>query len=543
MAQTKKTRKSPRGQQGDNQDDGIIYARYSSHAQKDASIEQQIEECLKYAKEHGINIVGTYADRAVTGKTDRRADFQRMMKDAEKGHFHYVIAWKSNRIGRNMLQSMMNEARLQSLGIRVLYVEEDFADTAAGRFALRSMMNVNQFYSENMAEDIRRGLYDNAEKCMITNGGLPFGYKKGEDMRYAIDSPKDEIVREIFSRVICGEQFADIARDLNARGIKTSRGREWGKGSFHALLTNERYTGVYIYGDVRIEGGVPQIIDKGLFYRVQEVLKTKKNPQGRHRTNGDYLLTGKLFCGKCKTPMVGISGTSKTGDLHHYYICQKRRTDKSCDKKNVRRDQIELTVATAIRDYVIQDEVAEQLADSAMSFARNYKEQSGIGLLEIQLAENKKATKNLLSAIEQGIVTVSTKERLQELEREQAMLVSRLAEEQASLLNYSRDDIISSMAVYRNGDINSKDFQAKLFDAFLIAVYLYDDHFRLEFNITGEKKSYLDIALGADVIDNIEATGECCVRLEPLEGHHGVAAKSRPTRPPRKRGPYLCTES
>ena len=111
MAQTKKTRQSPRGQQGDNQDDGIIYARYSSHAQKDASIEQQIEECLKYAKEHGINIVGTYADRAVTGKTDRRADFQRMMKDAEKGHFHYVIAWKSNRIGRNMLQSMMNEAR------------------------------------------------------------------------------------------------------------------------------------------------------------------------------------------------------------------------------------------------------------------------------------------------------------------------------------------------------------------------------------------------------------------------------------------------
>jgi len=172
---------------------------------------------------------------------------------------------------------------------------------------------------------------------------------------------------------------------------------------------------------------VPQIIDKGLFYRVQEVLKTKKNPQGRHRTNGDYLLTGKLFCGKCKTPMVGISGTSKTGNLHHYYICQKRRTDKSCDKKNVRRDQIELTVATAIRDYVIQDEVAEQLADSAISFARNYKEQSGIGLLEIQLAENKKATKNLLSAIEQGIVTVSTKERLQELEREQSMLLSRLA--------------------------------------------------------------------------------------------------------------------
>ena len=142
------------------QEDGIIYARYSSHAQKDASIEQQIRECMAFAKAQGIRIVEVYADRAVSGKTDRRPDFQRMMRDAEKGKFRYVIAWKSNRMGRNMLQAMMNEARLNEMGIRVLYTEEDFDNTAAGRFALRSMMNVNQFYSENMAEDIRRGLND-----------------------------------------------------------------------------------------------------------------------------------------------------------------------------------------------------------------------------------------------------------------------------------------------------------------------------------------------------------------------------------------------
>ncbi len=138
----------------------VLYARYSSHAQKDASIEQQVEQCLKYAAEKKISDIDTYADRAVSGRSDRRAEFQRMMKDAEKHKFACVIAWKSNRMGRNMLQAMTNEAKLHELGIHVRYTEEEFDDSAAGRFALRSMMNVNQFYSENMAEDVRRGMMD-----------------------------------------------------------------------------------------------------------------------------------------------------------------------------------------------------------------------------------------------------------------------------------------------------------------------------------------------------------------------------------------------
>ena len=146
--------------------DAVIYARYSSHNQREVSIEQQIAECTKHAAALGLRIVGTYEDRAISGKTDNRPRFQQMMRDAEKGKFQAVVAWKSNRIGRNMLQAMVNEAKLDDYGVKVFYAEEDFDDTAAGRFALRNMMNVNQFYSENMAEDITRGLYDNASKCM-----------------------------------------------------------------------------------------------------------------------------------------------------------------------------------------------------------------------------------------------------------------------------------------------------------------------------------------------------------------------------------------
>ncbi len=483
---------------------GVIYARYSSHAQKDASIEQQVDECMKYARENGIKIIETYADRAVSGRTDRRADFQRMMKDAEKHRFDCVIAWKSNRMGRNMLQAMTNEAKLHELGIHVRYTEEEFDDSAAGRFALRSMMNVNQFYSENMAEDVRRGMMDNASNCMVTNGQLPFGYARDENLRYIIDPPKAAIVQEIFSRIACGDAYVDIANDLNARGIKTSRGNPWGRSSFHALITNERYTGVYIYDDLRVEGGIPQIVDKGLFYRVQEVLKTRaqKGPRSRHRATGDYLLTGKLYCGECKGPMVGTSGTGKNGTLHYYYTCKNRHAKHTCKRKNIRRDDIEYAVALAIKQYIMSDDVLEWIADGAMNFAKKCKEETPIGMLEGQLAENKRALKNLLAAIEQGIVTPTTKERLLELEREQATLTSRLADEQAALLSYSREDIVAAFRDYRQGDVDDKQFQESLFDIFLVAVYVYENDLKIVFNLAG--RNVAQAPLTPEQMDTIE---------------------------------------
>ena len=203
-----------------NGGDAVIYARYSSHNQRDVSIEQQVEACRKHAAELGLTVTATYEDRAISGKTDKRPSFQRMMRDAEQHKFAYVLAWKSNRIGRNMMQALVNESRLVDCGVKVFYAEEDFDDNAAGRFALRSMMNVNQFYIENMAEDVKRGLYDNAKKGLV-NGSLPLGYKRGADGKPEIDEPKAAIVREIYTRVAAGELFASIADDLNARGNKT----------------------------------------------------------------------------------------------------------------------------------------------------------------------------------------------------------------------------------------------------------------------------------------------------------------------------------
>lgn len=468
----------------------VIYARYSSHNQRDVSIEQQIDECMEYARTAGLNVIATYEDRAFTGRTDRRPNFQKMMKDAEAGKFEFVISWKSNRIGRNMLQAMLNEARLADCGVRAVYVEEDFEDNAAGRFALRSMMNVNQFYSENMAEDINRGLDNNASKCLV-NGNGGFGFRRGEDGRYALDSPKDAIVREIFERVAKREPIVDIMNSLNERGIRTSRGGKWNRSSFHRMLTNERYRGVYIYREYRTEGGVPRIVSDELFYKVQEVVKMNKQVKTKRRRteNGTYLLTGKLFCGHCKSHMTGISGTSRGGNLHFYYTCRKRRVERACKKENVQRDYIENLVAKAIKDYCLNDEILEVIAGQTVAYNEKQLQNNDLILLEQELATVNAGLQNLLKAIEAGVFTNTTQQRMLELEKQKASIEDKIDEMKFNVVPINREDLIAGLAMFRDGDIEDKRFQSILFDTFLLAVYIYDNNLKLVFTFTGAENT------------------------------------------------------
>ena len=468
----------------------VIYARYSSHSQREVSIEQQVQKCKEYADREGLTVVSIYSDAAMSGKTDNRPAFQRMMADSKKHRFQYVIAWKSNRMGRNMLEAMINNAALLQEGVHCLYVEEDFGDTASGRFALRTMMNVNQFYSENMAEDIRRGLMDNASKCLV-NVRPPLGYRKGEDGKFAIDEKSAPIVVEIFQRLLEGWSYADLAADLNRRGIKTAYGREWSKGSFHAMVQNEMYIGVYKYSSVRIEGGVPALLDNKTFEEVQYRLRTKNNPIGRTQYYSEYLLTGKLFCGHCKEPMVGLSGTGRHGELHYYYVCQGRRKKKNgCKKKNVRRDSIEQKVIQSIRDYVLQDDVIDTIIDSYSRFYESARKDAALVAQREQLQQNKKATENLLKAIEMGIITETTKDRLLSLEAERKDLEESIRIAEEALERVTPDQVRFFLERFKSMDANNLDAQRQFIKTFIQEIYLYDDYMRILFNYYpfGERK-------------------------------------------------------
>ena len=467
---------------------GVIYARYSSHNQREESIEQQVEECSAYCQSNGIEVLRVYADKALSGKTDRRPQYQRMMRDAEKREWDVVVAYKSNRIARNMLNALACEAKLNALGISMVYAKEEFGDTAAGRFALRTMLNVNQFYSENMAEDIKRGLRSNAESFKV-NGHVPYGYRKGSDSRFEIDSVRAEVVREIFRRVARGDAYTEIAADLNERGFRTSQGNLWNKSSFVRMLQNRAYIGEYHHSGVVAQNAVPAIVSEDTFLAVQERVGERK-PYGRGR---EYILTGKLFCGLCGAPMVGVSGTSRTGAVYHYYVCQGRRHGV-CEKKNEPQDDIEYAVAKLTRDVVLTDEFIEWIADEALKLQERLAAKSGIALMREELDEAKRGIANLVAAVERGISTPSTQARLLELEASVADLETRIRRaERISAVKLDKDRLFYAIEQFRHDDLSTRRVRNALIKCFVKSVRVFDDKYEVEYysaDPDGRESSY-----------------------------------------------------
>lgn len=477
----------------------FVYARYSSHAQRDVSIEEQLADIEVYCRQNNLRIVKVYADRALSGTTDKRPQFQQMMKDAAHGKARYVVVWKTDRFARNRYDSATYKYRLKRYGVRVLSAKEAIPDGPEGILLESVLEGSAEYYSANLSQNIKRGMRYNATLCKVNNGSMPYGYCKGEDGRFAIVESEAEVVREIFRKVAEGVPFVEISNDLNGRGIRTKTGGLWGRNSYHGMLKNEIYVGVYRYSDVRVEGGAPAIVDKARFLEVQQRLATKKNPQGRHRENGEYMLTGKLFCGLCGSPMVGVAGTGKHGELHHYYVCQKRRREKSCSKENVNRDWLERFVVQSTLDYVLQPEVIEWIADAAMEYQEREGNSAVLLGLRDELDANAKATANVMKAIEAGIITVTTKARLTELEAEAARLRDAITVEEAALTHIERDYLIYWIKRFCGGPIEDAAFRRKVIDTFVNSVYLWDDRIRIAFNYHG-KGSTVD----AELVTNAE---------------------------------------
>lgn len=474
--------------------EAVDYTRFSSHSQRDVSIDQQRKAIEAFAKRNGLKIVAHYEDKAMTGTNDKRPGFQRMIQDAEKANWKYIIVYSLDRFARDRYDSAVYKRKLKNCGVKVLSAMENISDDPSGILMEAMLEGLAEYYSKELSQKIRRGMNDNASRCMV-NGSLPLGYVRGTDGRYAIDEAEANVVRQIYARILDGCRFCDIISDLNARGIQTKKGTAWTKSSFNKLVSNERYTGVYIYGDTRIPGGIPQIISKEVFEAVQHKLGAKKNPrtgnapQRRRREGGTYLLTGKIFCGCCKSAMVGISGHSKQGEPYYYYACKQKREQHTCEKRNVPRDYIEQTVAAALRDTMLTDEAIEALADAAMEFQAKKEAQSEAAALKQRLSEVETSLKNIMTAIEAGIFTASTKSRLEELEFEKRTIsnqLSAIAQEAADAI--TRPEIVAALQIFQTGDLQDKNYQEALIDTFLVRVYVYEDKLKFIFNLGGKEK-------------------------------------------------------
>lgn len=493
----------------------VIYARYSSSGQREESIEGQLRECHDFARRNGLTVVGEYVDKALTGRSDKRPDFQRMLRDCERGVFQAVICWKMDRFARNRYDSAMYKYKLKKHGVRIFYAKESIPEGPEGIILESVMEGYAEYYSENLSQNVKRGYYDSALE-LKTLGQTVLGLRKGADGRFELDPATAPIVRRIFEEYAAGDSAKEIYHRLNDEGYRTSRGGLFNKNSLRRILQNEKYVGVYEFKDIRVENAIPAIVNRELFDKVQAMVeKHHRAPAAQRETS--FLLTAKLFCGHCGEPMTGDGGTSRTGRVYYYYTCNGRRAHK-CKKERAPKAWIEQLVVDELVALIHSDEFVNEVADKCMEYQQREKDDSALRALEARQKENEKAIQNMLAAIEAGIITPSTKSRLMELEAERGQIEKGIAQQLIAEPTLERDQVVYFLERFRDGDVSDEGYRAFLVDTFLNSVYLYDDDkLVLVLNYTGERcKVTLDLVESAVEGDGL--SGSCFAPSSALKG-------------------------
>ena len=458
----------------------VIYARYSSDSQREESIEGQIRECTAYAKKNGITIVKHYIDRAISAKTDNRPQFQQMIKDSDKKLFDIVLVWKLDRFARNRYDSARYKTQLKKNGVKLVSATEIISEGPEGIILESVLEGYAEYYSADLAEKVVRGQTENILKGRCNGGRGTFGYTLDSERKFHIDPLASPFVLESFRKYRNGLTMKEIRDWLNENGIKNPVGGAFTYNSVEHMLKNRRYIGELKFRDVVVPDAIPPIVPLELFDDVQEKIAKNKKAPARRKAEDDYLLTTKLHCGYCGALMFGESGTSRTGEVHRYYKCATAKKKKGCKKKTVRKQWLEDLVVNQTMQLVRNDAAMESIIAKVMELQN--KENTNIPLYEKQLRDAESGIQNMLNAIQAGILTSSTKERLEQLEETKRELEARIAEEKLAKPKVPEEFIRFWLLRFRKLDMSLKDQRQALVDTFINSIYLYDDKVLITFN-------------------------------------------------------------
>lgn len=464
----------------------VIYARYSCDNQREESIEGQIRECREFAARKGYTLVGSYIDRAMSAKTDNRPEFQRMVKESSGGLFDMVIVWKLDRFARNRYDSAHYKAALRKNGVKVVSATEVISEGAEGIILESVLEGYAEYYSAELSEKVIRGMTENALKCQYNGGFVPVGYKIDEYKHYQIDELTAPFVKEAFLMYASGKKVKEIVEYFGNNGVLSSQKKPLSKTSVNAILQNRKYIGEYQYRDVVVPNGIPAIISKELFALVQQRIAQNKYAPSASRSEVKYLLTGKLICGNCGAVYAGESGTGRTGEKYHYYKCVKAKKFDGCDKKAIKKDPAEKAVLDTIIKYIFVDEVISEISERVTAWQE--KEDTTIPIFQRELADVEKSLANVMAAIEQGIITSTTKKRLAELETLKTDLEVKIAKEEIQSQILTREQVEFWLKNMEKLNLANADNRQRIINTFINSIYVHDDKFVVNFNCREESE-------------------------------------------------------
>ena len=451
-----------------------IYARYSSDNQREESIDAQIRAITDFAQRNGYTIVKTYIDQAKTATSDNRPDFQRMFTEIDSGLFQAVIVHKLDRFSRNRYDSADYKQKLIKHNIRLISVLEHF-DNSPESVILESVLEgFAEYYSKNLSREVMKGMRETALQCKHTGGTPPLGYDVGPERKYVVNETEAEAVKLIFDSYASGYGYKTICSQLKDKGYRSKRGKDFNPTSLHDILRNEKYTGLYIFNRtisnshgsrnnhaskaaeeiIKIPNGMPAIISKELFATVKKKMGNNKL-NAQNKAVETYLLSGKIFCGKCGAAMVGhTSNSGRNKTKYSSYYCGHRYRTKNCNNKPINRNEIEKVVIQNLHQKLSSKTAIEDLADKLLAhYQKIYSNvDREIAIAKKQQKDVEKKIQNIIGAISNSGFSASLTAALESHEREKSKLSATLH----SLFRRKSDDLLNRDAIieYLSQDIS-----------------------------------------------------------------------------------------
>ena len=495
----------------------VIYARYSSLAQNEQSIEGQLDVCKGYAAQNGYNVIGEYIDRAISGRTDDRPEFQQMISDAAQHMFDYVIVYKLDRFARNRYDSVIYKKRLKDNGVKVLSAMEGITDSPESAILEALLEGMAEYYSIDLAQKVHRGQIESIKKGRYVLGSPPYGYSL-TDGKLSVCEPEAEVIRKLFGNYADGISLADCVKELNAQGYRRRNGQKFVPRSFQKTLHNRIYIGENTQKGITIKDESLRLVDNEVFDRVQERSKLNQGKGGRYVNRYNYLLTGKLYCGECRALMNGVSGTSKTGERYHYYVCANRRKNNACTKANEPAEALEKFVVDQTMSYILNPDRIEELIAEIIKAYQDSRHGSEIVRKQTRLAaietEMAKLAERLAVVPDSAVQTVT--DRMKALGDEKTTLQSELMHLKAER-TLTEKDVRKWLKSLGEVDRDDPSFQAKIINIFVSAVYVWDDRAVVLYNVFSDGAAATGMTIDADVVDE-----EFGVHLEDATVHHRI---------------------
>lgn len=451
----------------------VIYARYSSHSQREESIEGQLRVCYEYAAREGIQVLKEYIDKAISGTTDDRPAFQRMIKESSSHAFDTVLLYSIDRFARDRYAAATYRHELKKNGVKIIAVTQPLNDGPESILLEAMLEGLAEYYSANLSRGIKRGMHETALKCQYTGGAYSLGYAVDPVTKKFIEDPVGaHVVCEIYEMYASGKTIMEIVRHCNQQGYRTSKGRAFSRTSLTTILRNKRYIGYYIYNDVEIEGGMPVIVDPELFEAVQRRLKMNHRSKSRAKSDVDFLLTGKLFCGHCGQPMAGTSGTSCNGEKYYYYSC--RIHGHQCVKQNEKKDVLEDAIMDYISYHFLTDENIEKIADKIIELLDSDANKAVIASIRNEKKEVERKAHNIVEIIADGKGTDLLVENLRDLERHIEELDLQLAKAKFEQSYLTKDMIVFFFMQFKSGNEDTLGMRRRLVEALIKSVHIFD---------------------------------------------------------------------